>query len=145
MRFQSIILTGLLAIPAASCGRNTGVPTAAGISATLAKTDGFVALEKEDWQTAETLLTQALDAKILSGDQYEETLIGRAKARIELGNFDEAEEDLEPLEAQAAAMDQVWMLKCNLAIRQNDAPAAQKAYAEAKKLNPSLPKPADLK
>jgi predicted Zn-dependent protease len=145
MRFQNAILTGMLAVAVTGCGRNTGVPTAAGISATTAMNDGFAALEGKDWQTAESLLTQALDAKILSGDQYEETLIGRARARIELGNLDEAAEDLEPLEAQAAAMDQVWMLKCDLAIRQNDMPTAQKAFVEAKKLNSTLLKPADLK
>lgn len=127
----------------AGCGPSAG-PTRAGLSANAARTEGLAALEKKDWQQADELLTQAIDAKVLGPDEYETVMLGRVRARMELGEYARARDDLTPLEFQAAAMDQVWMLKCELALRQNQLVIAQEAFANARKINPKLPKPDGL-
>ncbi len=140
------LISSLLAltITAVGCSRSWE-PSAAAVTANTAATDGLAALEKKDWKTAEELLTTAINAGVLSGDQYEAILLGRARARIELGEYASAADDLLPLEFEAAALDQVLMLKCELALRQKNLIVAQHAYEQAKKINPKLPKPDGLK
>lgn len=127
----------------AGCGQSTG-PSRTGISATTAAAEGLAALEKKEWKAADESFSKAIDAKILPPDQYEEALLGRARARTELGEYAAAADDLTQLEFQAAAMDQVWLLKCALALRQNHQEAAREAYEKALKINPKLPKPEGL-
>lgn len=129
---------------AAGCAQSNG-PSQGGITANTAATEGLAALEKKDWKAANEHFTTAINAKVLAADRYEEVMLGRVRARIELGDYAAATEDLTPLEFQAAAMDQVWQLKCELALKQNDLVVAQHAYDEARKINPKLPKPDGLK
>lgn len=140
----SLVATIITLVTVAGCGATTASPQA-GRSASVAKDEGMAALEKKDWKAAEESLTKALSLNVLSGDQYEEAVLGRVRARLELGEYAAAKEDLTPLEFQASSMDQVMLLKCRLALSQNDVASAQAAFAEAKKFNSKLPKPEGLK
>lgn len=137
-----VVAAGMM-ISAAGCGMSAG-PSRSEISANTAATDGLAALASKDWQKAEELLTKAINSQSLGPDQYEEVMLGRVRARLELGEHTKAADDLTPLEFQAAAMDQVWLLKCELALRENQMEIAKEAYANGLKVNPKLPKPEGL-
>lgn len=124
-------------IGASGCG-SSGMPSNAALTANEAVERGTTALEEKDWATADAELTTALDSKTLSGDQYEEAVLARIKARLENDNLEGAEADLALIEDFAAAMDQVLLLKADLQLKQGDAGAAKKTFAMAKKINRNL-------
>lgn len=107
-------------------------------------TKGLEAIEKADWAAAETELSAAIADGALQPDMSEKAMLSLAKARIELGKLDDAAKDIAQLEQGAAEMDQVWLVKCALAIKQGDSAKAKSAFAEAKKHNPDVTAPAGL-
>ena len=107
-------------------------------------TKGLEAAEKADWAAAETELSAAIAGGALQPDMAEKAMLNLAKARIELGKLDEAAKDIAQLEQGAAEMDQVWLVKCALAIKQGDSAGAKTAFAEAKKLNSGVKAPPGL-
>ncbi len=133
----------ILSVTFAGCGSASG-PSAQAVDASVSAANGFTAIEQEDWEVAEAELTAAIDANILSGDQYEEALLGRVRARIQNQNLDAAEEDLNLLEEGAAAMDQVLTLKAELLLKRGDAVTAKKTFQLARKINRNVAAPIGL-
>jgi tetratricopeptide (TPR) repeat protein len=141
--FRVLVLIPAFVVLFAGCGLSNA-PSGRAINAVTAAADGLAALKEKDWAKADAELTVALDAKVLSGDQYEEALLGRARARLETDNLVGADHDINTLEEGAAAQDQVLALKAELLLKQGDAEEAKKTFQEAKKLNAKLPVPAGL-
>ena len=132
-----------LAVTIAGCGLSSG-PSAQALDASVAASNGFAAIEQEDWVAAESELTTAIDANVLSGDQYEEAMLGRARARLQNDKLDAAEEDLRLLEEGAAAMDRVLSLKAELQLKRGDATLAKKTFQLARKINRNVAAPVGL-
>ncbi len=114
------------------------------MSSNAEATEGLAALEKKDWKAANEHLTKALKGSGLRTDLYEEVLLGHARSCIETEDYTTATNDLLLLEFNAANLEPVWLLKCDLAMRQNDMITAASAFAQAKKINPKLAKPKGL-
>ena len=66
------------------------------------------------------------------------------RARIQLGQFEQAEKDLIQLEQGAAEIDLVWITRAELAIKKGDKTAAKSAFDEARKLNKKVSAPKGL-
>jgi uncharacterized protein HemY len=146
MNRNALAITAVIASIAwgmSGCSSSTG-PSALAIDTDAAVTRGQEAIESEDWEAAETELTAAIDAGVLSGDKYEETVFARARARLENDNLEGAEEDLSQLEEGAAAMDQVLALKAHLLLKQGDELLAKKVLAKARKINRNVITPKGL-
>ncbi len=143
---NALVITAVMAaitLGLSGC-HSSSVPSALAINADAAVARGLEAIEGSDWETAETELTSAIDAGVLSGDQYEETVLARAKARLENDDLEGAEEDISMLEEGAAAMDQVLALKASLLLRQGDKSLAKRTLAEARKINRNVIAPKGL-
>ncbi len=136
--------TLFLLIPALLCGCVGSASSSSVASSEGSVTKGVEAAEKADWATAETELSAAISAGSLQPDMAEKALLNLARARIELGKLDDAAKDISQLEQGAAEMDQVWLVKCVLALKKGDAAGAKTAFAEAKKLNPAVKAPPGL-
>ena len=124
------------------CGGGASSSTVASSEGSVTK--GLEAADKEDWAAAETELSAAIANGALQPDMSEKAMLNLAKARIALGKLDDAAKDIAQLEQGAAEMDQVWLVKCALAIKQGDSAKAKSAFAEAKKLNPDVKAPPGL-
>ena len=124
------------------CGGGASSSSVATSEGSVAK--GLEAADKGDWAAAETELSAAIAAGALQPDMAEKALLNLAKARIELGKFDDAAKDIAQLEQGAAEMDQVWLVKCSLALKKGDVTGAKSAFAEAKRLNPDVKTPPGL-
>ena len=132
-----------LSVTVAGCGSSSG-PSAQAVDASISASNGFAAIDEEVWEVAEAELTAAIDANVLSGDQYEEAMLGRVRARLRSDNLDAAEEDLALLEEGAAAMDQVLSLQAELQLKRGDAAAAKKTVQLARKINRNVVAPVGL-
>lgn len=132
-----------LSITVVGCRSSSG-PSAEAVDASVSAANGFSAIEQEDWEVAESELTAAIDANVLGGDQYEEAMLGRVRARLRNQNLDAAEEDLNRLEEGAAAMDQVLSLKAELQLMRGDQVAAKKTLQMARKINRNVAAPVGL-
>lgn len=126
------------------CGPGNG-PTAAGISTNEAYHKGLDAADAKDWATAEKQLSAALRGTGLQADEIEQALLARVRARLATDDLDGARHDLNQLDQGAGQMDLVWLLKCELAIKQGDEGMAQVAFQEAKKQNPRVKPPEGYK
>ena len=134
-----------LLIAAFVCGCGDGGASSATVSSgegSVAK--GLEAADKGDWAAAETELIAAIADGALQPDMSEKAILTLARARIELGKLDDAAKDIALIEQGAAEMDQVWLVKCALAIKKGDAAGAKAAFAEAKKFNPGVNAPPGL-
>jgi len=96
------------------------------------------AFEKQDFAEADQHLTLALKDSTLRADLLEDAYLMRARARIELQNFDGAAADLEWLKDHAANLDVVYVTRSQLLSKNGDEAGAQAALAEARKLNPKI-------
>lgn len=99
---------------------------------------GEVALKSGDFAKADKVFTIALSRGTLLPDLVEKAKVGRARARIGQGNFTGAKADLDSLAQGAAAMDQVWVVRGEMLLKEGDKAGAKNAYVEAKNLNPSI-------
>lgn len=127
----------------AGCGINAASETQiAGSEGALGR--GTAAFDQKDYVTAEKELALAIQSGGLQADLAEMAIRTRARSLIELERFDEAELLLAELEQGAAELDQIWVIRCELALKQGNREAAKSALDEAKKLNPKIKPPAGL-
>lgn len=105
---------------------------------------GTAAFEQKDYVTAEENLALAVQSGGLQPDLTEMAQRTRARCLIELDRIDEAELVLAELEQGAAELDQVWLIRAELALKQGDRDAAKSAMEEARKLNSKVKPPAGL-
>ena len=129
---------------ALSGGCGGGAPSSTVASSEGSVATGLEAADKGEWAAAETELSAAVAAGALQPDMAEKALLTLASARIALGKFDDAAKDIAQLEQGAAEMDQVWLVKCALALKKGDAAGAKTAFSEAKKFNPDVKAPPGL-
>lgn len=134
-------VAGMLLSP--GCGGS--LPAKKVIAAEAAVEAGLEALGSEDFTKAEEQFTIGLSGGLTRPDLVESALLGRARSRIALEKFDEAEADLEELSEGAGDLDQVWVVRAELALKAGDKDAAKLAYLEAKKFNRRLTIPSEMK
>lgn len=144
LRLRFLAGVGLISCCLVGCGSGAG-PSNRDLKVADSLEKGFQAVEGGDWETAERELTIALDSQSLSGDRFEEALIGRARARVRSGNSDGAGTDIAMLERGAAAMDVVLALKAEMLVKKGDVQAAKAAAAEARKINSKIELPKEVK
>jgi hypothetical protein len=120
----------------AGCGGTTSPDQIQTVEGALDR--GLEAIEAADWSTADAELTLAIEEGGLNPDLIEAAYLGRARARIELDDLSAADEDLNTIAENAAAMDQVWLLRGQLAERRGDQAGMTAAYGTAKKLNKNI-------
>jgi hypothetical protein len=144
MRFTATVLRSLLFLTAIGCGDNTGVPTSAGIATRDSFAEGLQAADEQDWATADSKLTKAIQGTGLQADDVEQALCARAKARIELEQFDDAETDLLELKSGAGEMDRVYLLECEWALKKGDNVEAKLAFEKARKINKAVKPPSGI-
>ena len=108
-------------------------------------TRGEAALRGGDFKSAEKEFASALARGSLLPDLVEKAKLGQIRARVGLGDFSGAEAGLKSLETEAAELDQVWVVRGELCLKQGDMPAARVAYQRARELNPAIALPDALK
>lgn len=138
-----LLIAAPLVIAAAGCG-SAGAPESHVASSEGSVEKGVAAYAAGDWATAEKECAAAIAAGALQPDQTEAAMRTLTRARIQLGQIEQAEKDLAQLEQGAAELDLVWLTKAELAIKKGDKAAAQSAFAEAKMLNKKVSTPTGL-
>lgn len=136
-----------------SCIAMFGVLLAAGCSEPGAKTvvgessfdDAVRAFEEKDYGEAVVMFSYALEKGSLNADLMVDARLMRAKARIELGEFDNAQEDLDFLMEGAPDPAAVLETLGVLALKQGQIEKAKSYYQEAIKTNPKLVLPPELR
>ena len=129
-----------------SCGCSSEQIPSSSIAASQSSYDeGIAAFEASDFSTADAGLTNAISNSGLDPDQMADALLKRAVARKELGQLEEALADVAAAEPGAPDLSVVYQIRGNIRIAQGDLAAAKQNYAEAKKLNPRIQLPAELK
>jgi Tfp pilus assembly protein PilF len=132
------IISGV-ALVIACCGCSSSQAPASSVAeAEVSVEQGEVALKSGDFAKADKVFTIALSRGTLLPDLVEKAKVGRARARIGQGNFTGAKADLDSLAQGAAAMDQVWVVRGEMLLKEGDKAGAKNAYVEAKNLNPSI-------
>lgn len=107
--------------------------------------DGLNAFDDKQYDEAESMFTHALKVGALNVDSMCEARLKRAKARMELGDFDGAQEDLEFLKEGAPDTTVVLAMQGELALKQGQTDEAKRFYNEARKSDPRLPIPVELR
>jgi|GEM_PF-6605688 len=107
--------------------------------------DGVNAFNEKQFEDAESMLTEALKIGALNVDSMCDARLKRARSRMELGDLDGAQEDLEFLLEGAPDTTIVLAMQGDLALKQGQTDEAKRLYSEARKSNPSLPIPAELR
>lgn len=131
------------ALSSPGCGRS--LPANRIVVAEAAVEEGLNALSSGDYTKAEGQFTIGLSGGLTRPDLVEQALLGRARSRIALKKFDEAQADLDELSEGAGDLDQVWVVRAEFALQSGDKDAAKLAYLEAKKINRRLTIPPELK
>lgn len=139
-----IIAVVVLAMSFCGCS-GSQAPASSVAEGEVSVEQGAEALTNGDFANADKVFTNALNRGTLLPDLVEKAKIGRAKARIGLGDFAGADADLKSLEAGAAEMDQVWAVRGDLRLKQGDMAGAKEAYQHALELNPEIALPEGLK
>jgi predicted negative regulator of RcsB-dependent stress response len=106
---------------------------------------GVAAMEQKNYQEAAKQFTQALDTGGLNADLRSDALLKRAKAYIELKEFDKATADLNEVEPHAPDVALVHQLRGDLYLGQSKKAEARKEYDQARKFNPKIAIPTELK
>jgi len=107
--------------------------------------DGLRAFESQEYDESVSLLSKALERGALNADLMCEARLKRALARIELEEYDLAQEDLDFLMEGAPDTSEVLAAMGRLALKQGDIEQAKKHYAEARKINPAILLPSELR
>ena len=106
---------------------------------------GLQAFEEKDYSEAVILLSRALENGSLNADLMCDARLMRAKARIELSEYDEAQEDLDFLMEGAHDIASVLATKGLLALKQGQKEQATRYYQEARKMNSKIVLPPELR
>jgi predicted negative regulator of RcsB-dependent stress response len=133
-----------LAATACGCGK-TQAPATSIAASEGSVTAGEAALKSGDFKLADKEFSSALNRGSLLPDLVEKAKLGQVRARIGLGDYSGAEAGLKSLETEAAELDQVWVVRGELCLKQGDMPAASVAYQRARELNPDIVLPDALK
>lgn len=120
------------------CGCGSQPSAAFRRSQTQALESAVSAYEEGDAATAEQLVTQALTETALNADQVESAYLLRAKARIEIEDYEGAQEDLDLVEQYATNPEELLVVKGQLLAKQGDQAGAELAFRNAKKLNSNV-------
>lgn len=107
--------------------------------------DGIRAFEAQDYEAAVGYLSEALNNGALNVDLMCDARLKRAQARIELDEWDEASEDLEFLMEGAPDTAEVLATMGQLARKQGQLDQAKQHYREARKMNPRIVVPQELR
>ena len=137
------ILLSLLSM-SSGCSGSAAAPSQFS-SAEAAYETARQAFEKQDYAAAEAAVKTSLESGTLQPDLVESALLLRARSYIQLGKLQEADTELQQLQANAASLDQVWLAIAELKLKQNNPNSAREAVRDALKANPRLPIPPHLK
>lgn len=144
---RTFSLLGLmLATATVCCGcGGQGVQPSAIAGAQESFEAGESAMAQSDFLLAEQSFTRALSLGGLSPDQFGETLVYRAQARLQLGMLDEAEADLREAEQGAMDLAEVYALWGDVMLSRDDMAQARDKYAKARRFNPKIVLPEKLR
>jgi uncharacterized protein HemY len=106
---------------------------------------GLTAFREKEFSDAERLLSDSLEKGSLNADLMSEAKLARAIARIELDDFDGAREDLEFLLEGAPNVVEVLVTLGRLAIKEGNNDEAKRFFHDAKKQDPKLVIPPELR
>lgn len=107
--------------------------------------EGVRAFEEKEFDEAVSQFTRALENGGLQVDSLCDARMKRAKARIELEEFDEAKEDLEFLLEGAPDTSAVLATLGDLSVKQKELEDAKRYYQLARKENPRIVVPPELR
>ena len=107
--------------------------------------DGLAAFEQKEYADAEKYLSESLEKGHLNADLRCEAKLKRAMARIELETYEAAREDLEFLLEGAPNTSEVLTTLGKLAMKEGNNEEAKRCFQEAKKRDPKLVIPVELR
>ena len=107
--------------------------------------DGVQAFGEKQFEEAEASFSRALNLGALNVDCMCDARLKRAKARIELSDFEGAQEDLDFLMEGAPDTTAALAMSGELALLRGDKDEAKKFYADARKANPRIAIPTELR
>ncbi|MCR9296655.1 MAG: tetratricopeptide repeat protein [bacterium] len=136
--FHSFLLAGLTCL-LAGCGDS--VPSTEIASAQEAFDQAQERMSADDTAAALPLLDQAIAGVGLDAEQYGTAVLWRAQCHAESGNLEQAEADL--AEAEQGPVDEALLFFTRGVVftAQGNEAEARKAFAQARKLDPSLKTP----
>lgn len=143
--FSLALLMACLMIVCPGCGSRKQMSPSSIATSQQSFEAGEEALESGNFQQANDLFSKALEQGGLTPDQVSDTLLYRARARMELGLLEEARADLYDAELGAMNMGRVYALMGELSLKQGDLNKARGEYEQARKHDPSIEIPEKLR
>jgi tetratricopeptide (TPR) repeat protein len=144
VRRDLISLVVLSVLFCCGCGK-TGMSSSDIATAQQSFDAGQAALESSDFESAEKALTQAIVTGGLDPDQIGQAMVGRARARLQLGRLDDAEADLREAEQGATNLGELYAVWGDLMIGRNDLAQSREMYAKARQHDPKVVMPEQLR
>ena len=102
---------------------------------------GVQAFESEDFPTAISRLTEAIETPGLLPDLIVQAYLTRARCHAETGDFPAALADLAVAEEGAGDLDQLHVVRGIVLRKQGDASAARTEFEKARQINPRVQLP----
>ena len=141
---QQLLLVILIVTFGLGCtDRRGGVPYNA--SAESLVEQGIAAAEKGDWETAIDFLTAGLESGRLAVDFVSQALVARARCQAALGKLDLASADLDEAEPGIEDVSELHAARGDLWLTRGDLKNAKAEYERARKLNPRIAIPNEIK
>lgn len=143
-RRRAILAIGATACGLAGCGGGA-VPEKVVAETQSDFNDGMIAVDDKDYETAVSRLTDAINGAGLNPDLLSAAYLERAHAYLELGKYEKAAQDLDDVEPYASDPARVHELRGELYLRQSNREKALAEYTQARRFNPKIALPQELK
>ena len=143
MNISLIALLASLALCALGCGGSTQDAVNVRLSAKESYEAAEEAFEAKDFSLAEKKYANALEGGGLYPDLIETAWVMRAISRAELGDVDQALNDLNELEHHAMQLDIVYAAQSFVLAKKGDSRGASVAWNKARRINRAVKKFSD--